>query len=416
MPNCPKHHSLSIPWGTWHEDATLNLSFPKNWELISCPMEDSPPLSEEKIDLALQNPIGSNTLQSLAKNKQNIVIAVEDITRPSELETILQKVIAELTKAGVRREQITFLICNGAHAPMLRPDLEQKLGPAIINNYLVLNHNPYDNLKETGIFLGKTPVKINRYFLEADLRIAIGSIIPHNFAGFSSGGKLVLPGLSDIATLEWTHKFAMMGFRGGVNDVENNKFRLELEGVVSQIGLDFFIGIVPNAQREIAGVFVGDFIKAHRRGVDFARKVFRTEIPGPCDVAILNAYPKDSELLQAETALTPLKTIKTSIIEKNGVIIIISKCANGLGYHALFGPGMRLYHKPIQRKFLRGRDLILFSPNINQAEFHSLFWKGYQLINRWDTLLSLLHKRFIKQATAVVLPHAPLQLLEKKCS
>ena len=74
--------------------------------------------------------------------------------------------------------------------------------------------------------------------MASDLISAIGSIIPHPFAGFGSGGKLILPGLSDIATLERSHKFVMMGFRGGVNDVENNKFRLELENVVSQIGLD----------------------------------------------------------------------------------------------------------------------------------------------------------------------------------
>ena len=121
-------------------------------------------------------------------------------------------------------------------------------------------NNPYDNLMDTDVVQGSTRLKINTDYFKADLSIAVGSIIPHSMAGFSSGAKLVLPGLSDIESFERTHKFAMMGFAGGVNDVEKNKFRRNLEKAVSQIGIDFFIGVVPNSGQEIAGVFAGDMV------------------------------------------------------------------------------------------------------------------------------------------------------------
>ncbi len=408
----PENHYISIPWGAWYGDSLLELSFPSQWEIDMCRIADSLRLEDEDIGRAFRNTFGANSLRSLATGKQNVVVAIEDITRPAKLERVLQNVIHELQTADVRIENITFIVCNGAHAPMLRTDMVCKLGESILRDYLVLNHNPYDNLADTGIVLGKTPVRVNRYFYEADLRIAIGSIIPHSFAGFSAGGKLILPGLSDIATLERSHKFVMMGFRGGVNDVETNKFRLELEEVVSKIGLDFFVGVVPNSNREIAGIFTGDVVDAHRAGVDFARKVFHTDIRTACDIVVLNAYPKDSELLQAGTALTPLKTTKEDIVKEDGVLIITSRCSNGFGYHSLFGPGMRLYRKPIKLRFLKDRDLIFFAPGINQAEFKSLYWDGYKLANSWESLISLLEKRFTDRCRVSILPCAPLQLLE----
>jgi len=408
------NHSVSIPWSAWHGDSMLELSFPRKWEIDICRIADSPRLEDEAISRAFRNTYGTSSLKDLAAGKQNVAIAVEDITRPARLERVLPCVIRELEAAGVREDQITFIVCNGAHVPMLRTDMVRKFGASILRDFRILNHNPYDNLAETAVVLGKTPVRVNRNFYEADLKIALGSIIPHSFAGFSSGAKLVLPGLSDIATLERSHKYVMMGFRGGVNDVETNKFRLEIEQVVSKIGLDFFVGVVPNANREIAGIFAGNVVDAHRAGVSYARKVFRTEIRKPYDIAVLNAYPKDSELLQADTALTPLKTTREDIVKEGGVLVIISRCSNGFGYHSLFGPGMRLCRKPIQSRSLKGRDLIVLAPDINQAEFQSVYWDGYQLANSWESVMSILEKRFPGNCRVAILPYAPLQLL--KCS
>jgi hypothetical protein len=129
---------------------------------------------------------------------------------------------------------------------------------------------------------------------------------------------------------------------------------------------------------------------------------------------ILNAYPKDTELIQADTAFTPLKTIKEHIVREGGIVVIISKCSNGFGHHSLFGPGMRLYRKPIKRKFLRESDLVVFSPNINQVEFNTLFWDGYRLAKDWEAVLSILKQRFPGKCKVSILSCAPMQLLTMK--
>jgi nickel-dependent lactate racemase len=230
--------SVQIPWGAWYNETPLELTFPVAWEVNVSNISDSGRLSDTEIDAAFAEPYSSLPLKELARGKKNVVIAVEDITRPARLERILQKILAELKASGVEHDDITITVCNGAHAPMPREEMVRKYGHSIVNDHLILNHNPYDNLIDTGIVLGKTPVRVNRYYYEADLKIGVGTIMPHSFAGFSSGGKLILPGLSDISTLERSHKFVMMGFRGGVNDVETNKFRSELDTSLGATGLE----------------------------------------------------------------------------------------------------------------------------------------------------------------------------------
>ncbi len=406
-------NNIKISWNAWNGDDSLELSFPEQWKVTVNTITDSIKAKNNTINEAFLNPFDTDLLRNLAKDRKKIAVAVEDITRPTILEPVLKQISMELKKAGVKNEQVKFIVCCGAHAPMNRSELQKKIGKEILHDYVVYNHNAYDNLSETGIILGKTPVKLNSHFFEADCKILVGSIIPHSFAGFSSGGKLILPGLSDIATLERTHKSVMMGFKGGINDVETNKFRREIEDVAKRTGVDFFCGVVPNSSRNIAGVFTGDVVKAHRQGVAFARKIYETKVDKPADVVVLNAYPKDTELLQADAAMTPLKTSKNSIVKADGIIIIISKCSNGYGYHSLFGPGMRLSRKPAKKGMLRGRDFILFSPQVNMEEFQSLYWDGYRFIDNWQQVISILKKRYPEKCHVGIFPCAPLQLVEE---
>ena len=45
------------------------------------------------------------------------------------------------------------------------------------------------------------------------------------------------------------------------------------------LGLDVIANVVMNSHREICGLFVGDFIQAHRKGAHFAMDTYSTEIP-----------------------------------------------------------------------------------------------------------------------------------------
>lgn len=404
-------HSVRVPWGTRENDSKFELVFPEEWKVKALTMLDAPRMQDNDIREAVLNPLGMEPLRQYAKGKKRVVFFVEDGTRPVRFDRIFDFVLQELKRAGIRKEQIHVVICNGGHAPMNREALINKLGNRMADEFLVLNHSPYENLAETGAAFGKTQIRVNRIFLDSDLRIGLGSIIPHSFAAFSSGAKLVVPGLSDIETLEKTHRSVMMGLMRQTNDPDNNRFRSLIEQSARDIGFDFFVGAVPNSKSQIAGVFCGDFIEAHRKGVSFAKKIYKTSIDGTCDVAILNAYPKDSELLQADAALMPLKSSNRMFVKQNGIFVIMSRCSEGYGFHSLFSPGMRLYRKPLRRRMLQNRDFLLFSPNINQMEFNTLYWEEYCLKRSWESIIFHIRNRFPSGCQLFVFPYAPLQLL-----
>ncbi len=54
------------------------------------------------------------------------------------------------------------------------------------------------------------PVKLDRRFVEAELRIATGLVEPHFMAGYSGGRKVVAPGVAHADTIRTFHSAAFM--------------------------------------------------------------------------------------------------------------------------------------------------------------------------------------------------------------
>lgn len=399
-----------IPWKAWYGDEQLELTFPENWNVQIYHINDITGLSPEQIKSAFQNPIGTKHISEIAQGKKSAAIAVDDISRPTPTYNLLPEIIDQLKSGGISEENIKIIIATGAHQKLTEDELIKKLGTNIIHNFQICNHNPYDDLIDIGICYGNVPVKINKFFIESDLRIVAGSVTPHPFAGFSGGAKIVLPGLSDIKTIEMTHRAALMGFSGNLGEVEGNKFRYHAEQIANKIGVQISIHSVVNAQREIAGLFIGDISKAYYEAVSFAKKKYLTKADDNLDVVILNAYPKDTDLSQIENSFIPYRFSKGSVIHENGLVVITAACSKGLGYHGLFGPGMPLYREPVQKHFLGKRDLFLYSPNITHQDFKRLFWEGYLHFAEWSDVISTIKRKFPKNCNIGIFPCAPLQL------
>jgi len=216
-------------------------------------MRDAPDIGQGSINKALFSPIGSESLFAIAKGKKKAVIAVDDISRPTPAYRILPIVINELKRAGIKEKNIRIIMSLGAHRPMLREDLIKKLGEDLWNSVEIHNHHPFENLVNLGISSRGTPIHINKLFMDADIKIGVGCIVPHNYAGFGGGGKIVLPGISGIDTLEANHQPAVQGLKGELGLVDGNEVRYDIEEIAQKVGLDFIINVVVNSQRGIAG-------------------------------------------------------------------------------------------------------------------------------------------------------------------
>jgi nickel-dependent lactate racemase len=140
------------------------------------------------------------------------VVVHTDITRATPNERILPVLLDELETAGVRGADISLLNGLGTHRRQTEAELRAMLGAAIVENYRWLQHDAHADadLKPLGQTRFGHPVRVNRHFLEADVRILTGFIEPHFFAGFSGGPKGVLPALAGAESVLTNHGTAMI--------------------------------------------------------------------------------------------------------------------------------------------------------------------------------------------------------------
>ncbi len=401
---------IAVPWGAWRHDAPHAIETPTDWELIPLAMHDGAPLGSEQIDVALDSPIGAPRLEQLVHSRTTVAIAVDDITRPTPVADVLPSVLTRLRTAGVPDERITIIVATGAHRRATSWDIEQKVGATVAKRLRVVSHDPLEPLADTGVALAGVAVQVNREFAAADLRIGIGCVLPHPFAAFSGGGKIVIPGMANLDVLVRTHKYALMGLSGG-HVPDANRFRTDMEAAVRAIGLQWTVNVVVNAERRIAFVSAGDLVLAHRAAAAAATRCGRTAGPATLlDAVLLNAYPKDGELLQIEAALVALRSGMLQWLTPTAPIVLMAACVEGLGSHGLFGTGGRLNRPPTAKGFLAGRPLLIYAPGVRESEARTVFWSGYPFHHEWPPLVAQLSAMLPASPRIGVVPCGPLQL------
>ena len=404
---------IDIPWGAWYNDDPFSLQFPDNWKVETATMADAPEISDDEVQQAFARPIGSPRIAELAKGKKTVAIAVDDLTRPTQAYRFLPYVIEELHEAGIRDDDITFVIALGSHRPLIRQDLIKKLGQKIVDGYRVYNHCPFDDLLPVGESMDGSPILINRIFMEADFTVAVGAIVPHPAAGWGGGGKIIMPGVCSIETLAAVHGADQARGGGQTANIKGNKLREEIDDIASKAGLNVIVNAVCTSRGGTAGLFVGDYIEAHRAGIEMAKRVYATAVPSDIDVGIFNAYPEDTEFLQCIKALNVWIDPDHDLVNKGGTIVVTTAASEGRGIHYLGDVGMRLFQKadrrPAVAKKLAGRQLAFFSPTVTSAEVTDRYTNGAAFFSEWEPLVQELSSRHGSDTHAVVFPYCSLQ-------
>jgi lactate racemase len=405
----PALAAAAVPWGCWGPDATQALPFPARFSVRVNAMRDAAEVSPASLAAALREPIDAKPLRELAAGARSAVVVVDDITRPTPAHAVLPLVLSEL--AAIPAEHIRILVALGAHRPMVRAELERKLGVAILDTMDVEQHHPYENLIKLGLSSRGTPVRLNRHYCDAELKITVGGVMPHPYMGFGGGAKLVVPGLAGIETLQANHQPAVTGISGGLANPDVDA-RRDVEEIALETGLAFSCNVIVNSRQQIAGFFCGHPVSSHRAAVAFARDVYATATPGaPYDIVCLNAWPKDGELLQIGNALNCYRTAIEPLLKPDGAVVITACCQLGRGYHSLHGPGMRLHRAPSAKGYLEGREVVVFSPHLNERDFRVSFAPAYRLFTTWDALTAHLDAKYPGSPSVAVFPAAPLQIL-----
>lgn len=377
----------------------------------------------------LRYPIGSDPLASLVKPGDTVVIVHTDITRATPNSRLLPVLLQELELSGIRRSDITLLNGLGTHRPQTEQELRAMLGDSIVDNYRCIQHDCFDekNLISIGATSFGNPVRINRSYLQTDVKILTGFIEPHFFAGFSGGPKAVLPSLAGIESVFSNHGYKMISHPKATWGITyGNPIWEEMLEVALMTEPSFLLNITLNSEKEITGVFAGDLVASHKEGCEFVKESAMVGVDAQFDIVITtnSGYPLDQNLYQSVKGLSAAK----QIIKKNGTIILAAACEDGLpdhgGYADLLIDGGSpdgilemvsqknfsahdQWQVQIQAQILKYADIFIYSDGLSKRQIESaLFWHSEKIESTVNNLI----KKYGPGARICVLPEGPFTI------
>jgi nickel-dependent lactate racemase len=289
------------------------------------------PIAEVK--KAIENPIQSDPLTRLARDKKKVCILICDVTRPVPNGTILPPLLEALYAAGISKDNILILVATGLHRANEGEELREIIGAdEIYNSCCVENHYARD--REAHVDLGQTssgiPIAIDRRFVEADLKIVTGLVEPHFMAGYSGGRKVVVPGITYQDTILRLHNAHILEHCKAVNCViDGNPLHNEQMEVIRRIGGILALNVVIDEQRRIGFVNFGEIEASHLEAVAFMRKYAEVRIPKRFKTIVTTSagYPLDKTYYQTIKGMVGV----LEVLKPGGNIIIASECSEGMG-------------------------------------------------------------------------------------
>lgn len=318
---------------------------------------------EDALVHGIRHPIGCEPLAGLVHGCRKVLVLSDDNTRLTPADKIIPVLLDELNHAGIPDAQIEIMIAQGTHRPMTEEEIVKKFGAEVPRRVPVLPHE-FDNpkaLQHLGTTENGTEIWINRKVLEADFVIGLGNILPHQYAGFSGGAKIIQPGVSGTLTTGQTHWLSVIN--GLYLGNPENPIRREMEAVADKAGLDFIINTVTDLQGRTVTVVCGDHRQAFMKGAAAAGDIYSVDCPQRADIAVSDAYPHVPNFWQGG------KGIYTSrmVVKHGGTIILAAPCLEGFGDEPRFIELMKLSRKEIVRLVDEGeeKDLFLATPAAN---------------------------------------------------
>jgi nickel-dependent lactate racemase len=317
----------SLPYGK--RQLTVSLPDGLTPDLIA-PVDAAPvPDALGAVAAAIESPIGGRRLDQFA-GVDSVAIAINDKTRPVPHQQLLPPLLDRLASIGIAPGAITFIIATGTHVPMRPDEFAAVVPPDLLSRYRVISHDGDDEsqLIDLGITGRGSSVKVNRHFYEADLRITVGNIEPHQFAGFSGGVKTAAIGLGGRAGINNNHSLMMLP-ASRIGDYETNPARQDIEAMGAKIGVHFSLNAILNSHKQIVHALFGDPLEVMRVGLPLSRGVCQIAVPERYDLLIVSpgGHPKDINVYQAQKALGHA----TLIMREGGTVIVCAACPEGSG-------------------------------------------------------------------------------------
>jgi nickel-dependent lactate racemase len=295
----------------------IEFSLPAEWNVLSsrdcapAPVIDD---AAKEAERALDHPIGSAPLERLARPGMRTVVLFDDMQRPTPAHLIFPAVLNRLNSAGVPDERITAICARGTHPAPSPEQMEKKIGSEAMRRLQGRIHI-HESQSPENVWIGKTGrgtvVEINRHVAEADLVLGIGACMPHPYAGFGGGCKIIMPGVASYRSIGEHHYNWLRNKGCKLNVLEGNPYYDEIVEMARLSGLAFKIDFLMNEANQVIRIFAGDPVEEHKRASEHAASLYKVELPKQADVVITSASPLEIGVQATKSLLNAKLAAKT---------------------------------------------------------------------------------------------------------
>jgi len=317
---------LEIPYGDKTE--TVELA-DENIEQVIYPNSVKSGVEDRVLRNAIFAPMNSPSLEEFLEGKKNILVVVNDATRPTPTASILRIIYPMLEGRNFK-----IVIATGSHRA---PNAEEydfifkELYPKLKDRVHV-----HDAKKSECVSIGRTrhgtDMLLNKLLTEADAIIPIGSVEPHYFAGYTGGRKSFLPGIAAYETITANHKLAISQDAQALR-LEGNPVAEEFddaEKLLLRLNIFAIMTVLDSGHKTYAAA-AGGLKESFLALIKKADEVFVVKVKNKADIVVtVAAEPTDIDLYQSQKALDNGKYA----LKEGGIIILVSACRSGVGSQA----------------------------------------------------------------------------------
>ena len=307
----------------------LEVNLPSNWEVKHTIFKEARPVRaglREMILQALSRPVGSRKLEDLLKSRSKVAIVVDDLTRHTPIRDLLPALLEVVDGRGIPKEDVTIVVGTGTHRPMDGKELSERLGEEVVKTYRVENH---DSRSPGLMVMGELPsygkISFNATVMKADVKIIMGTIIPHVHNGFGGGPKNIMPAICSFETIRKHHLKTCLDAKSRPGVVEGNPFVEDLMSIARLARINYAIQCLNDSYGNVYDILAGDVFEVYREGIRQQRQALGVAVAEKTDVTVVSAFPYD-EGVQVMKSFMP----SAMVTKLGGSILVVTELKEAL--------------------------------------------------------------------------------------
>ncbi len=283
---------------------------------------------ENIIDKALENPLNSPKLSELVEPEKKVAVLLDEKLSINEIKIVILKIIKELERI-IDNRNIIFIL--GSYIESSSDEKKDAIREIIPTDIRIENHNPRqeDCLVQIGSTSYKTRIFVNKIFAQADIKIIVGRLGLHSYAGYSGGSHMLLQ-VCGIKTIQHNYSLSVNP-NSRVGILSGNPVHMDMAEATVLCGIDFALNIIVVEDDRVYNAYSGTLVDSFVESVKLLEQIYGVSIENKADIVIASSGGSlyDYSFYAAQESFE----IATKAVKDGGIIIIVAECIQGHGNH-----------------------------------------------------------------------------------